>query len=92
MNSRRLLLAIVTVFIATFATDYLIHGLWLESAYTKTIELWRSDPEILLNTPWLMGGQLLTAIVMVGIWAMAFAEGAGLRRACTWNSSVPTGN
>lgn len=81
MNAKRFILAVLAVFIATFVTDYLIHGLWLEGAYTETIDLWRSDPEILLNFPWTMGSQLLAAILIVGVWAMAFTEGATLRRA-----------
>jgi hypothetical protein len=88
MNSKRFMLAVVAVFIATFVTDYLIHGLWLEGDYAKTIDLWRSDPEIMLNFSWTTGSQLLAAILIVGIWAMGFAEGASLQRACLFGVIV----
>jgi hypothetical protein len=46
MNVPRLILAIVAGFIVIFATDYLIHGVWLVPDYSATKSLWQPDAEM----------------------------------------------
>ena len=73
MNPKRLLLAIVAVFAAMFATDFLIHGLWMEPVYKATMHLWRPDEEMKSHMGWLCAGQLLATVTFVLIWAKGFA-------------------
>jgi hypothetical protein len=42
MNIKRLILAIVAGWVVIFATDFLIHQLWLGPIYEATKPLWRS--------------------------------------------------
>ena len=46
MNPKRLVLAIVAVFVGIFATDMLIHGVWLNGLYKDTAQLWRTEAEM----------------------------------------------
>ncbi len=73
MNPKRLFLAILAVFCAIFATDLLIHGLWMEPVYKATMPLWRTDDEMMAHMSWLYAGQLLAAVTFVLIWAKGFA-------------------
>ena len=73
MNPKRLLLAIIAAFAAIFFTDFLIHGLWMQTVYKATMHLWRSDEEMQAHMGWLCAGQLLAAGTFVLIWAKGFA-------------------
>ena len=46
MNFKRLVLAIVVAFIFIFATDFLIHAVWLKQDYLATRKLWRPEAEM----------------------------------------------
>jgi hypothetical protein len=76
MNINRLVISIIVVFIAVFATDFLIHGLWLSSLYGSTNELWRPEAEMSSGKymGWMIGGQLLAAITFTTLWAVGFAQ------------------
>lgn len=74
MNTKRLLLAIVVVFVGIFATDFLIHGVWLKNDYAASASLWRPEAELQKFMGWLMLGQLLAAITATTLWARGFAE------------------
>ena len=76
MNPKRLVLAIVAVFLAVWATDFLIHGVWLSGTYGATLSLWRPDKEMQGHMGWLMLGQFLAAATFVVLWARGFAEKA----------------
>ncbi len=76
MNPKRLALAIVVVFIAVFATDFVIHGVWLNARYKETMQLWRPEAEMQKHFGWLMLGQFLATITFVVLWAKGFAEKA----------------
>jgi hypothetical protein len=82
MNPKRLLLAIVAVFIGVFATDYLIHGMWLRADYAASASLWRSEKEMGQHFPFLLGGQFLASLMFVLIWAHANIK--TLPRACAF--------
>ena len=74
MNVKRLLIAIVVVFIAIFVTDFLIHGVWLKSDYAASASLWRPEAEMQKFLGWLMLGQLLAAVTATVLYAKGFAE------------------
>ena len=82
MNPKRLVLAIVAVFVGIFATDMLIHGVWLNSLYKDTAQLWRSEAEMRHHMAFLTAGQFLTALMFVLIWTHAAI--ASLGRACAY--------
>ncbi len=74
MNIKRLLLAIVAVFLGIFVTDFLIHGVWLKADYAASTGLWRPEAEMQKFMGWLMLGQLLAAITFTTLYARGFAE------------------
>ncbi|MDQ6810150.1 MAG: hypothetical protein M3Z64_12120 [Verrucomicrobiota bacterium] len=73
MNTKRLLPAIVAAFILIFATDFLIHAVWLHADYDATKPLWRPEAEMEARFAWMLVGQLLCAIIVVVLWATGFA-------------------
>jgi hypothetical protein len=79
MNPKRLLIAIVVVFVGIFITDFLIHGVWLQSTYKATMSLWRPEAEMQKHMGWLMLGQFIAAATFVVLWAKGFAVGACIR-------------
>jgi len=82
MNIKRLLLAILVAFIFIFATDFLIHAVWLMPDYNATKELWRPEAEMNARFPWMLTAQLLVAIAFVIIWARGFAARGSTGLAC----------
>lgn len=73
MNIPRLLLTILAGFVLVFASDFLIHAIWLAPAYKATAELWRPEAEMQQRFAWMLTGQLLAAVAFAVIWAMGFA-------------------
>ncbi len=73
MNPTRLLLTVLAGFAFIFASDFLIHGVWLAPSYKATAELWRTDPEMQQRFLWMLLGQLLCAVAFSVIWATGFA-------------------
>ncbi len=78
MNPKRIIIAILAVFLAIFATDYLIHGIWTKSNYAATANLWRPEATMQKYTPWLFGGQFVIAVGFTMLWARIAMGGAGL--------------
>jgi hypothetical protein len=79
MNPKRLMLAIVAVFIGVAATNFLIHQVWLMSTYNATASLWRPQAEFMSHMGWLMLGQLLRVVMFVVLYAKGFADKACIR-------------
>ncbi len=73
MNITRLLLAIVAGAIFIFASDAIVHSIWLLPDYTATKEIWRSDAEMTARLPWMLGAQLVCALAFTMVWALGFA-------------------
>jgi magnesium-transporting ATPase (P-type) len=84
MNTKRLILAIVVGFIFIFATDFLIHAVWLMPDYNATKSLWRPEAEMNTRFPWMLGAQLLCAMTFVLIWASGFAVRGSVGLACAY--------
>jgi hypothetical protein len=74
MNIKRLLLAIPVVFVGIFATDFLIHGVWLKNDYAASASLWRPEADMQKYFGWILLGELLAAITATVLWAKGFAE------------------
>lgn len=73
MNIKRLLLAILTGWVVVFATDYLIHELWMGPVYAATKPLWRSESEMPAYFCWILVAQFLIVTTFVIVWAKGFA-------------------
>jgi hypothetical protein len=77
---KRIVLAVVAVFVAWSAIDFVIHGMILASSYEATARLWRPMEEMKLWVMHLAG--LITALAFVCIYALLIAEkgiGSGLK-------------
>ena len=88
MNPKRLILAIVVVFIAVFATNYLIHEVWLKSIYVETANLWRTGTEMQKLFPFMLLGQFLFAAAFVVIWSKGIPSVATLGRSCLYGLTM----
>ncbi len=73
MNLPRLVLTIVGGFIFIFASDFLIHAVWLADDYKATADMWRSEAEMEARFGWMVFAQFLAAIAFAVVWAKGFA-------------------
>ena len=74
MNTKSLLITIVVAFVTVWATDFLIHGVWLSATYAATKELWRPESEMMAKMPFMFLGQFLIAAAFSMIFAACVAE------------------
>ncbi len=84
MNTKRLIMAILVGFVFVFATDFVIHGVWMKPDYAATKDLWRTESEMQARFPWMLGGQFLAGAMFVILWAFGFAERGSLRCAAMY--------
>ena len=84
MNIKRLIAAIAAAFVFIFASDFLIHGVWMKGDYAATMSLWRPEAEMNARMPWMMAAQILCAVTFVMLWAKGFAERACIGCACMY--------
>ncbi len=77
MNTKRLVLAVVAVFIGVWATNFFIHGVWLKRDYAASMTLWRPEQEMGQHWVALFGGQFLASLMFVLIWAHAGVKTLG---------------
>ena len=73
MNIKRLLLAILAGWVVVFATDFLIHELWLGPVYAATKPLWRPESDMSTYFCWMLVAQFLIVTTFVIVWAKGFA-------------------
>ena len=69
---KRVLLAIVAVFIAWSILDYIIHGVLLQSTYEATANLWRPMEEMKMSLMYVV--TLVFAVAFVAIYGFLFTE------------------
>lgn len=74
MNTKSLLITILVAFVTVWATDFLIHGVWLSSTYKETQSLWRPEAEMMTKMPFMFLGQFLVAAAFTMIFAACVAE------------------
>jgi hypothetical protein len=77
---KRIVLAILAVFVAWSALDFVIHGLILASSYEATARLWRPMNEMKMGVLYL--AVLINAVAFVCIYALLVAEkgiGSGVK-------------
>ena len=75
MNTKRWLLASVTVFVVIMALEFLIHGVLLAGTYQQTASLWRPQAEMqrLMWIFWV--GYLVFALFFAFIYAKGYEKG-----------------
>ena len=89
MNPKSLLITIFVAFVTVFATDFLIHQVWLGSTYKATASLWRPEAEMMAKMPWMLLGQFLAAAAFTMIFAACVAEKRCM--SCTLKYAVTMG-
>ncbi len=88
MNTKSLLITIVVAFVTVWATDFLIHAVWLSSTYGATKELWRTEAEMMAKMPWMFLGQFLVAAAFTVIFAACVAEKRSLGFTLTYAVAI----
>ncbi|HXQ97428.1 MAG TPA: hypothetical protein VN774_03210 [Candidatus Limnocylindrales bacterium] len=68
MDMKKTLGAIVASFVVQYGGDYLLHGIILKSSYADTVDLWRSDADMMHRMWVLILAQLIFAIAAVLIY------------------------
>jgi hypothetical protein len=68
MNMKRLFLAIVVGYVVVFATDLLVHHVWLAADYAATQQIWRPESGMQTLMAWMIGAQILTVVTFVLLW------------------------
>ncbi len=61
LNIKSLVISLIVAFIAVFATNFVIHQLWLGDFYKATASLWRTESEMQQHFGWMLLGQFLIA-------------------------------
>jgi hypothetical protein len=88
MNTKRLILSIVVVFVALFSTSFLIHEVWLKSDYMETMSLWRTPEEMQKHFAFLVLGHVLAAVAFVVIWSKGLSAVATLGGSCLYGLTM----
>ena len=88
MNIKSLIITIVVAFVTVWATDFLIHAVWLSATYGATKELWRPEAEMMEKMPWMFLGQFLVASAFTVIFAACVAEKRCLRCSLMYAASI----
>ena len=68
-----MILAIIAGWVVIFATDFLIHELWLGPIYQATKPLWRPEDEMHTRVCWMFFAQFLIVATFVVVWAKGLA-------------------
>ncbi len=88
MNTKSLVITILVAFVTVWATDFLIHAVWLSSTYGATKELWRPEAEMMAKMPWMFLGQFLVAAAFTVNFAANVAEKRCLRATLRYAASM----
>jgi len=65
------------MFVYIFATDFIIHGIFLKDAYAATQSLWRTESEMQSMMTWMFLGQAIIAKYFTILFIKGY-EGTGL--------------
>jgi hypothetical protein len=76
VNWNRWMMAWVAMFFFFFASDFLIHGVWLQDTYHATQSMWRTEDDMHHFMPWMVFGQIMIAAFFTFIFARGY-EGKG---------------
>ena len=90
MNIKSFIITVIVAFIAVWATDFLIHAVWLGETYKATEELWRPEEEMMAMMPWMFAGQFVIGAVFVWIFASFVAEKRSLGKSLQFGLAMGT--
>jgi hypothetical protein len=68
MDMKKTLGAIVASFVVQYGGDYLLHGVILKSSYAETVDLWRSDADMMHRMWVLILAQIIFAVAAVLVY------------------------
>lgn len=88
MKTKNVPITILVAFVTIWATDFLIHGVWLAPAYRATAALWRPRVEMMARMPWMLLGQFLVAAAFTLIFAACVAEKRCLSCTLKYSASI----
>lgn len=77
MNVTRFIIAVIAVFVFTFAYDFVLHGVLLADTYKSLKTLWRPEAEMQALMPLMGVAQLLLAVMFTFIFTRNY-EGNGV--------------
>ena len=72
MNTKRLALGTLAVYIFIFAFEWIFHGVFMEDVYAQMPNLWRPKGEMVAYLPFLFVGQLIFSSVFAYIFAKGY--------------------
>lgn len=88
MNKKSLIITIIVAAISVWATDFLIHAVWLGQRYGETKELWRTEAEMMKNMPFMFCGQILVGASFATLFALFVAEKRCLGMTLTFSALI----
>lgn len=62
---KRIIIAVVVVFITWSAIDFVVHGILLQNTYAETADLWRPMEEMKMGLMYLVGFIAVTCFVFI---------------------------
>lgn len=77
MNVKRYVIAVIAVFIFTFAYDFVVHGVLLADTYKSLGNLWRPEADMQALMPLMAVAQILLAAIFTFIFTRHY-EGNGV--------------
>ena len=76
MNTKRLIVASIVVFVFVYLYDWVFHGFILKNAYVQTASLWRPEQEMMSYFHFLVLGQAVTAFMASLVFAKTCKSGS----------------
>ena len=77
MNFKRWIVATVGAFVAIFASDFVIHHLWLSGFYHAHAQWWRPEAEMKSFMPFMLLSQVSMAALLAVVYAQGYEKGKG---------------
>ena len=78
MNTKRVIVACLVVFVFIFGYEFVFHGIIMKDTYVRTANLWRPEAEMRSYMPWLLLGQFVLAVMFCVIYALGQTNRVGV--------------
>ncbi len=87
ISKKKFLITTCVVFIYTYATDFVIHGLILGDTYKATAHLWRPEIDMKAKCIYMMGGHLIMAFFFTLIFLKGY-KGTGYKEGLRYGKLI----
>lgn len=87
MKIKRIVPAVLAVFVFIFLFEWVFHGVWLKEMYEATPQLWRPQSVMPQYFPFLTLGQILFSIFLGVLFAFRY-KGEGAKEGITFGMLV----